>query len=228
MSSRIRWLNVKCNVQKPLERITEGMYDDEYTLGASSGFITKRVTSSFVQGQYVERFQRKIQLIDPLGTEYSTDTIEYIITDFKFFVDSPEIEILNAPRSIAPAINQIANILGLGSVITPVSVSPSSWLEYAEGLNNICVKNAQFSRISLAENVSAKVQITGTVDVRSFFELLAGSKSSFIDKLDVIGDLHGERIRFSLREDGKAILNNHDDNVCLMLRDALSNLISSK
>lgn len=223
MSTRIRWMVVSTKQRSPIDVLVEGIEKDEYLDGNTSGFLVQRRGRGSVAAQYIERFERVRILKDPFGEEYSIPWVEYFVTNFRFFSEPPQLEILNGPRSASPLLNRLGVIFGLGSVCRPAAPDLFAWLRALEpAFKDTEVLSAFLTKVSLSENVAARIQIAGSVDVRGFFDKVIGKRNAVASRLDISASLNSGVKGFSLRAEGRAVLEENDEQLAEVLRIALS------
>lgn len=124
---------------------------------------------------------------DPLGNEYVFERVDYRQTEFSVSNGYPHLELVNAPRGIQGFTSRLTEIGDFALSISGIETDVLSW---AEKLNKVfpdqfMVDLAQASGLIIEDNVTARVIINGTVDVRGALDRFTSKSRSGVDRLQI-------------------------------------------
>lgn len=224
---RIRWLQANQFGRAALRRAVRGMTDETFSEAANSGFLIERQRGDFVEAKYVERFDWIETVNDPFGGSQEISRQQFQQTAFRLSVDSPTIEIYDAPRSIAPLLSRLEVFLGLDFVVSPPAVELLPWLsEIEKKLEQVVVTSVGVSKVSLSAQTFAHIAVKGTEDVRAQVAKFLGKKSYKLDKLVATAVHDDVNIRFMLRDDSRANIISGSNDFMPVLRDGLARVLA--
>ena len=222
---RLRWLEV----EMPFSIRTFGnkLKKLAYTNDLSEGFIVDRIRDTYLEARFVEKIPIHEMGHDPLGNEYVFEHVDYRQTEFRVTQDYPHLELTNAPRGIQSFTSRLTEI---GDFTLSVSAIETDVLRWAEKLNRtfpeqFTVDAAQASGLIIEDNVTARVILNGTVDVRRALDRFTGKSRSGVDRLQIRFSRGQEIARAILFSDGAArVINDPTQELIPMLRKALAEM----
>lgn len=224
---RIRWLQVDKFSKGMLRRAVDGMAQETFSDGTNSGFLIERQRGGFIEAKFVERFDWVETISDPFGAGQEISRQKFQQTSFRLSVDSPTLEVYDAPRSISPFLNRLEVFLGLDFVVFPPEIEVLSWLrEFEANLEQIVVTSATVARLSLSAQTFASISVRGTEDVRAQVEKFVGKRPYSVEKVVVSAVFEDRNLRFMLGNDSRANIISGSSGFVAVLRKGLANLLA--
>jgi hypothetical protein len=222
---RLRWLEV----EMPFSIRTFGnkLKKLAFTSELSEGFIVDRIRDTYLEARYVEKIPIHEVGQDPLGNEYVFERVDYRQTEFRVSKDYPHLELANAPRGIQGFTSRLTEI---GDFALSISGIETDVLRWAEKLNKVfpdqfMVDLAQASGLVIEDNVTARVIINGTVDVRGALDRFTSKSRPGVDRLQIRFNRGHEVARAILFSDGAArVINDPTQELAPMLRKTLAEI----
>ncbi|MCG3469727.1 hypothetical protein L7750_04740 [Xenorhabdus bovienii] len=180
---KIKWmlLNVSLSITDMVDKLKSSSYTDE----KGKGFIFNKVRHNELVGRFVEKLTFE-EVIPSLYGEVATfERVEYRIVEFYINENTlPVIAIINPPRTLKPFALNLVKILGLGVSLDEINIEPMVWVESISKLTPLELTQIELSQIKVNECALAKMQISSSKDLRSYYEKTFSDKStSRVDKV---------------------------------------------
>lgn len=225
MATRIKWYDGNPISKKGLDRLLSGFAKDEYSDKKSRGFSHVAFSGNIIEGQYVQRFERKAEIEDPFGKIVEYPVVEFEKVVFRIGSTFPSIELVDPPRSLAIFFNQIAQILDFQVALSPIQVDVIRWLNAMEKeVKEMEVFNATASDITLSSSVAAKLLLSGKVDVRPFITSMTGKRPFVLSRVQLSGNHNHQRFKCELTADARGVvMSGVESEIANLLRNCLRN-----
>lgn len=163
---RVRWFGVTWpfSMWTLAKRLKELPFEGERTVG----MVVDRARQDHVEGRFFEQVIFQETVHDPRGTEYQVERVTFNSLGFRCSTSFPQLQIMDAPRSIKPFLNLLGEATGFESTVDPLSVDLGRWIS---ALQSQCPDDFRLDAVRLAEfalneNARARVEILSLRDVR--------------------------------------------------------------
>jgi hypothetical protein len=201
---RLRWLEAEL----PFSIRTFGnkLKGCPFRSDLSDGFLIDRVRDTYIEARYIEKLAFAEAVTDPFGEESVYERVDYRQTAFTLTTDYPHLELTDAPRGLQSFTARLSELGNFSLTVSPIEVNVLRWAESLSELfpDRFVVAAVQASGLIVDENVTARVILTGTVDVRHSLNRFTRGKQSELDRLQVRFALGREDARVLLLSDGGA------------------------
>ena len=182
MGSRFKWLTFSCSSDAFL-KITKAMLQNEIVPEARTGFRIEKLEDRSVIGRFIIKNELREEVEDPFGNNVVFEHITYDTVKFKIDEHLQVLELQNPPRSTKEFTNKIALFAGYSIAIASPTVDISKWILHLENkLGNIVVTKLYGAGISLSIKSNAQLLVSGSEDVRPYFNVMVDNKPCIITK----------------------------------------------
>jgi hypothetical protein len=188
--TRYRWLAADWPI--PVSTLAARLKTKPFTSSGKHGFVIDRVRDDWLEARYIERIEYRDSVIDPFGKELLFDRVEFRKTAFRVSASKPSIELREPPRSIQPLINQLSELVDFQLFISTESVDVFLWADKVQALlkHSSIIDSVQINTLELRENVTAKMIVRGSVDVRLSYQDITKNHKYTLEKVQLrINDL---------------------------------------
>ena len=153
---------------------------------SDSGFIVGRVRDAYLEARYVERVEFTERILDPFGAEHAIERLEYRQSSFRAGNDMPGLEIYDPPRA-SRLLAELQEVCDFDLIIANLNVDVLKWAaQLSKALpvkTSLCT--VQVGELVVASDVTAKVLVSGTGDVRSATDKLIAGRRAVTEKVHV-------------------------------------------
>lgn len=169
---KVKWLYSELG--HSIEELSDIFKSNQYSNAHGRGLILSSRNRESLSGRYIEKIVKVSRIVDPFGEETYQELTSYYTCNFQIQAKSSLLCIIDPPRTIRNFVSYLHSLLGLGLVISEVTVDPYEWLMAIDTKLKIpAVTNITATGIRMSEHGLAKVNVAGKKDVRAdFFELL--------------------------------------------------------
>lgn len=182
---RYRWLRAKWPIS--MRVLARRLKAKGFEEGRTEGFVLDRARDDWLEARFVERIEYDDTVVDPFGKELSFHRVEYRQCEFRASVDSPGLELVDAPRAVQAAISGLAEATEFGLAIAPLNLNVLAWAKGVQRLANVggVVDSVQIGAIELAPGITAKALVRGSSDVILASARLVDGKKHVIEKVQL-------------------------------------------
>jgi len=217
---------VKAELPFSIRTFGKKLNDKTFSNDLNDGFLIDRVRDTYIEARYIEKVAVANTVQDPLGNEYSYERIDYRQTEFRLANSYPQLELTNPPRGIQAFTSRLSELGDFSLSVSPLEVNVLRWAEHLSELfpERFLVDAIQASGLVVDENVTARVILSGTSDVRRpLLRFTNGRKFGGLDRLQVRFGVGRETAKILLFADGAAKLISDDptEDIASTLRKAL-------
>jgi hypothetical protein len=196
-----------------------------FTNETDDGFLVERVRDTQIEARYIERLPVTESTLDPFGNEHVYERVEYRQTSFSISDEYPQMELTNPPRATQGFNSRLAEIGNFSLTISPIEADVMSWADELSKVfpDRFIVDAIQASGLIVEQNVTARVILSGTVDVRGSLKRFTKGGSSGLDRLQSRFGIGHEDVRLILTSDGSAkIVTEGSQEIIPAVRSALA------
>lgn len=203
------------------------MRADAYTDQAGWGFSLDTIRTNEIEGRYFERFETTEKFFDPFGKEQVIKRVAYQTTSFRLIKQSPQLELHDAPRSVAAFVNQMGSYLDFSLAVQDRVVKVESWYKAIQSeLPSILVSSLNISEVTLSPSVYARVALVGSQDVRKFVKTMTGGRSYSFERFQFAGVLADEPFKCEIHSEARAtVLSGNSQELLPVLRKTLQEIL---
>lgn len=182
---RRRWISAKWPIS--MKEIARRMRQEDAIADNEKGFIVERVRDNFVEARYFERLQTVERLIDPFGRESEIDRVQYLQINFTAFDGPLGLEIVGTSKDVRKLTNSLERLCGYKLILSGVSVDPIAWAIETSRCSGVdfYTESIQISNMYVGPGISAKLVVTGTVDVGETTERFVQDRNHVIEKVKI-------------------------------------------
>jgi hypothetical protein len=223
---RIHWLGAQW--PEFLTKMGSKMKANPFTQESYDGFIVERVRDTLIEARYIQKFSYQETITDPFGNKDVFDRVDYRQVAFNLFADFPNIELLNAPRSINAYISKLLELSNFSLSVNRLQVNLLDWVTAFQGRveKTIVINSIQIAGLELEQGVSAKVLLKGDKDIRMALSQFAKNRQYTLEKLQVKVQFDRNIVSIYLANNGSArIPEDFLDDLLPMLRISLPNSV---
>jgi hypothetical protein len=201
---RIRWLGAK--LPGFLTTIGSKMKANPFTQESYDGFIVERVRDTFIEARYIQKLSYQETITDPFGNNEVFDRVEYRQVAFNLFADFPNIELLDAPRSIHSYISKLLELSNFSLSVNYLQVNLLDWVKLFQGQleKTIVINSIQIAGLEVEQGISAKVLLRGDRDVRIALGQFAKDRQYILEKLQLKVQFDRDIVPIHLTNNGTA------------------------
>ncbi|BAI76207.1 hypothetical protein AZL_d03810 (plasmid) [Azospirillum sp. B510] len=183
--SKYRWLRAEWPIS--IRVLAHKIQGNLFTQDSRQGFVIDRVRENYIEARYIERISYTDVIIDPFGSELSFPKVEFRQSQFRASSQSPGLELINPPRSVAALMNRLSEVADFGLAISSIGVDVTAWAELlqAEAFTDATIRSLQIGALNIETGVSARAVITGNHDVRSACQALVQDRSFVVEKIQL-------------------------------------------
>ncbi len=183
--TRRRWISAKWPIT--MREIARRMQKADDIQENEKGFIVERVRDDFVEAKYFERLQTIERLIDPFGRESEIDRVQYLQINFTAFDGPLGLEIVGTSKDVRKLTNSLEKICEYKLILSAISVDPIAWAVEISRCSGIeyYTESIQISNMYVGPGISAKLVVTGTVDVGELTGRFVHDRSHVIEKVKI-------------------------------------------
>ena len=220
MKLRARWYCIAPGVPA-LRRIAEAMQAEQYGRRRSSGFRLDEVRRDHIDGRFIERVEWDDTVEDPVGGQLVVHRIELRQARFRLSTAEPELEVLDAPRSLGNLGDALSRCFGETVRLQDVNVLPDTWLrELEERIGKVTVTALSTCSFSASARTSVTMAFSGTDDVRKHIARFTNGSEVGVARL--VGTLASpHRGRVDLIAGARAALHDVDGAAIHAVRESL-------
>lgn len=192
--------------------------------GGESGFKMRHVRRDLLEGTFIERVESIESIEDPFGQTQEFRRTEYRQTYFRIGTTTPAIELINPLRTSRAFLERLWEYSGGAIYIEPARARVSDWISKLETeIDNIVVISARLSDLTLSNSVSARIELSGTSDIRRHISAFSKPHSITMDRAEFSCSLGGENYHCEVTNEGKAVVHSgFSPKALLILRASLS------
>ncbi len=204
MGSRARWFvsNIGPNT---LRTLGDSMLGDQFRQGGSSGFRMRHVRPDLLEGSFIELIESTEMLEDPFGKTQELKWSEYRQTAFRITTTTPSIEIFEPFRTHRSLLDRIWDYSQGSIYIEPARIRVIDWLGKIESeIGRVTVTTVKASDLTISNTVSAKIELTGSSDVRRHLTALSGARPIKIDRAEFRFKIAPDEYCCEISSEGKA------------------------
>lgn len=182
---RVRWLKAQWPVS--IRTLATKMKAQLFTPDSFDGFVIERVRDDSIEAHYIEKLNYKEIVTDPFGEEATFNRVTYRSIDFTVFSNFPNIELRDAHRNTREFVSKVLELCNFSVAIEPVTVDLLQWVEsFQERIGKkVIVDSLQVSGLELESEISAKILLKGTKDVRDALQHLSAKRKFALEKIQV-------------------------------------------
>jgi hypothetical protein len=222
---RLRWLEMEL----PFSMRTFGnkLKARTFTNDLNDGFLVDRVRDNYIEARYIEKAAINGTVTDPLGNEYKYERVDYKQTEFRLTTDYPHLELMDAPRGIQSFTSCLSELGNFSLSVSPIEADVLRWAEKLSEKfpDRFIVDALQASGLAIDENVTARIILSGTVDVRRSLDHFTNGRQSEMDRLQARFGVGSETARVILFSDGGArVAADSTQEITVVLRRTLASL----
>ncbi len=169
LMNKYKWLVVNLPIDLvELSNITSNYrFKDE----SKQGFIISKASQSELTGKFLEKKTLIRELFNPFGMPNEVSTIDYVITEFSFYLIFSKncylLELKNPPRTLKPFINFLNKIIGIGFTLKEFKLDPIQFSSEIESVfGEIMINKVNISELNINNRATANIQINSETDVR--------------------------------------------------------------
>ncbi len=200
---KVKWLRIESPF--PMNTMAEILSSDSFTEEKGHGFILSKVRKDQLNGKFVEKIVYEDKITSLYGEESFIERVEYKTTEFLFNEDSyPIAVIINPPRTLKPFANALVKNLGFGTSIEEIIIEPMKWIEEILKIQLVTIHQIDASQIQVSEFALAKMQVTSSKNLLSYYYDELSSKKIRIDRLNVSISTSEHSGKFKLFRNGMA------------------------
>lgn len=183
--SRYRWFQVEwpVSIRTISGRIKARAFDENST----HGFVVDRVRDDYLDARYVERIEYTDTITDPFGKELSYPRVEFRQCIFRASLQSPGLELIDAPRSAQGLLNRLSEVTDFEVAINGLNVDVLAWadaFQKALGISPL-VDSLQIGALEIEPGITAKAVIKGDRDVREACSVLTNDRKYAMEKVQL-------------------------------------------
>jgi hypothetical protein len=179
---RVRWLTTQwpSSMQLLAKRLKTMPFGPE----TPDGFRLERVRESHIDGEYIEKVEYDVKVVDPFGGEVLSRRMEYRRTRFQVLTTFPQVEIRNGPTSIRAFVNRLAEANEFSLAIAAVNADVGKWADAFCTTTGweIRLESIQAGGIQFDRSVSGRILLQGGNELRKILAGLIGSRTHYIEK----------------------------------------------
>ena len=178
MPHRIKWLSLEGIKKMPIDTLIARMSSAQYSSTKSAGFSLGTSGKSYINGEYIERFEYTETIENPLGgPPFNYKQTRFKRTQFSITNSDYPIELENPAANISELLNLLAEYLGYNVSITTPSVDVERWTTAVlSKLTGAIVDRMRISHIQMSDLANATAVVTGIEDVRQHAAKLSRKK----------------------------------------------------
>jgi hypothetical protein len=207
------------------------MKANPFTQESYDGFIVERVRDTLIEARYVQKVSYQETITDPFGNKEVFNRVDYRQVAFNLFANFPNIELLDAPRSINAYISKLLEISNFSLSVNHLQVNLLHWVKafQAQLDKPIVINSIQIAGLELEQGVSAKVLLKGDKDVRMALSQFTNDKQYILERLQIKINFDGNILSIYLANNGTAkIPDDFMNDLLPMLRISLPNSMMRK
>jgi hypothetical protein len=220
---RLRWLEMELPFS--IRSFASKLKGKAFTNDLTDGFLVDRVRDNHLEARYVEKVPIVETVVDPLGNEHSYERVDYRQTEFRLTTDYPHLELTDAPRGIQSFTSRLSELGNFSLSVSPIEVKVLRWAQRLSesDADRFVVDAAQASDLVMDENITARIILSGTVDVRRTLDRFTKGRNPTLDWVQVRFEQGRENAKFILLSDGSArVLADTTQGMVSVLRAALA------
>lgn len=222
---KVKWLKIESPF--PMNSMAELLSGDSFSEEKGRGFLLSKVREDLLNGKFVEKILYEDKILSLYGEESVIERVEYKITEFSFHKDSYPIAVItNPPRTLKPFANSLVRNLGFGTSIEEIIIDPFKWIDEILKEQLITIHQIDASQIKVAEYALAKMQITSSKNLLSYYQDQLLSQEIRIDRLSASISTPEYNGKFKLFRNGMANIEvRHEKEFSNLLYNALKKAI---
>ena len=199
---RLRWLQASWPFS--VRTLASKLREYKFGLDSEDGFLVERVRENFIEGKFIEKIAFDEIVRDPFGNEIKYDRLAYREVDFIFSAAYPQVEISNFPRGLQAFISRTSEATNFSTAFSSLKIDPFIWAEAIQKRfpRHFRIDLAQLSDLFVEENITAKVLLSGSSDVRTALEKFTNKRRHTVDKIQVKLEHEGSLLSLLLAADG--------------------------
>ncbi len=188
-----------------IEALRAAMLSKPFTTDALTGFRIESARAQSLEGVYIEKTEFTERVEDPFGAVTEVKRVKYESVSFRLNRAFPQLEIIDAPRSVRGLIAEISRATKFGVSIEKPVVSIAAWVDALKTrIAELQVTKLIYTGVPVGTGVVAQIVVSGEHDVRKDAELFLGKRSSVLQKATVTGTFELEAIAADLFTNCKA------------------------
>lgn len=216
MKTRIQWLKLS-DSPKNLRRLADNLRAEELEEASTSGFLIDQSTHNKLEAQFVERFVKRFEELDPFGNLVEFERIIYNKARFRLSHGCQLLELHNPPRSIGPLINALMRFFP-GVTIEPLDSPVMEWVRTIQiQVKGLEIRSVVVSQIQVDDHVEASATFAGLGDVIAGKTEFMGEVKHSIDRVEAaVGST-----RLLVTNASKIVLSKEDEEIISEAKTAL-------
>src|SRR5438874_5095259 len=126
------WYNCTGFSSRKFEDASAALLKRPFRTDSLTGFKIESVSTTAVEGTYIEKTEFTETLTDPFGRVTEIPRVRYDSFNFRLFKTFPEIELIDPVRSVKGFFSEISRAFGFDIVLSKPKADVRKWLERIE------------------------------------------------------------------------------------------------
>ncbi len=203
---KVKWLYYELPI--PIVQLSELLLSNQYSEDAGTGFLLSKSNSKTIAGRYIEKDISTAIVQDPFGNETESAITTYYICSFSLNKDSNLLCIYDPPRTLRKFISKLHSMMGLGFVLSDITVDPLSWIiDMEKEVSNLNITHISSYGIRVEKAGLAKISVSGKKDIRNEFKSITESIKFKTDLVKFSFEYNNHTVTGSLSKTGLSQIN---------------------
>lgn len=227
MILKTAWFKIDPLPPKEFERLCKAIANDQFTEDTFTGFIIDTRRKSLVEARYIQKRVVTETILDPFGNESEVTRTNYIQTRFTLQNKTPQLVVINPPRTIAGFITRIGeHCLGKTAIYPPENETKNLIQALSARSANINTTGILISDIQLKGPAIAKILIQGTEDINEGIQEMIGQRRHSVREAQLeVTTTEGVSMKITVKEASRfSIQTEHEEIAMDYLRQVLEGL----
>lgn len=224
MILKTAWFKIDPLPPKEFEHLCQRIADDQFTEDTFTGFIIDSRRKSSIEARYIQKRVITETFLDPFGNESQATRTNYIQTRFTLQKKTPQLVVINPPRTIAGFITRIGEHCPSKTAIYPPENETKNLIQ-ALSVRSVNIKTTGIliSDIQLKGPAVAKVLIQGTGDItEGIQEMIRQRRHSVKESQLEVTTAEGVSMKITVKEASRfSIQTEHEEIAMNFLRQVL-------
>lgn len=179
---RMLWLRAGGINAKLVSAVAVNARKEAFSNRRPHGFLVEAVKKMSIEARFVERVRKERSVQDPFGGVTVQRTVSYETVQFTLRSQFPQLEIVDAPRSLRLFLARLCAVSEYDLSATDIDVNLLQWHEQLKVRLNeeLNVAHARLGDVDLSGTVSASIAASGRTGVLEQLERLAGQRGTLL------------------------------------------------
>ena len=204
MEQRFKYLSSTPFTRANLKNAGDVLSKREYSDRLSWGFVDIHNTGGLVSGTFVERFETEEEITHPFGHVTVYKRIRFNQIRFRLGTITPQLEILDAPRSVAPLLTELASCFDSPVAFSPVRLDIKAFIsKLKRRAASLALLSASFEDITLGSDVFARVSVMGSGEIEPYLKTAALGGEPIFERVCLSGTFNAETFKVEICSDAR-------------------------